>query len=372
MRVLQVYRDAFALMPGGIERHVRDLAGALAATPDIDVEVLVGARRPSPQRWREGLVGVRAVAELGRVGGVPLAPGMPLRAAASRADVVHVHGPNPAGEVALPLARAARVATWHCDPYRRPRAQRTYAAAVITALASCHRVIATSERLVERSNVLSRLVDRRPGAVRIVPHGIDAAAFSPPPGGTRGGDGSGGAVVLFVGRLRPYKGLEVLVRAVARVDATLVVVGDGPEHPMLESLGANVLGNRLRLLGRLSDDALVDVYRTADVLCLPSTSASEAFGLVLLEAMACGVPVVSTELGTATSLVNRHGETGLVVPPGDPAALAEAIEALLGDPVRAAAMGRAGRAHVCRHHDLAANTHAVFEVYQEALGEATA
>lgn len=372
MRVLQVYRDAFALMPGGIERHVRDLSGALGETAGVDVEVLVGARRASPQRWREGPVGVRAVAELGRVGGVPLAPGIPLRAAASRADVVHVHGPNPAGEIALPLARAARVATWHCDPYRLRRAHGTYAAAVVPALASCHRVIASSQRLVERSDVMSRLADRRPGAIRVVPYGIDATRFSPPTVATRGGDGSGCAVVLFVGRLRPYKGLEVLVRALARIDATLVVVGDGPEHPMLESLGTNVLGNRLRLLGQLSDAALVDAYRAADVLCLPSTSASEAFGMVLLEAMACGLPVVSTEVGTATSLVNRHGETGLVVPPGDPAALAEALQVLLADPDLSAAMGRAGRAHVCRHHDLAVTSHAVFEVYQEALDEAAA
>jgi glycosyltransferase involved in cell wall biosynthesis len=368
MWVRHVYRDVFPLVPGGIERHVLDLASSTAA--QVQVEVVGGARRPWPRRWdqQDGLV-VRAVAEAARIGGVPLAPGLPAAVASHRPDIVHHHGPNPTGELALPLRRRATVATWHCDPHRWAPAHRTYAAIAARALGTCQRVLVSSERLLHQSEVLARVVDREPGVVSVVPFGVDVERFSPAPDRADGPGPAAGRppVVLFVGRLRAYKGLEVLVSAMRHLDATLVVAGDGPERPRLESLGRAVLGHRIRVLGPVPDEALPGIYRSADVLCLPSTTGAEAFGIVLLEAMACGIPVISTEVGTATSVVNRDGETGLVVPPGDSTALADALERVLGDPGVAVAMGRAGRDHVTARHDLRAMAAAVLAIYRQVV-----
>lgn len=172
--------------------------------------------------------------------------------------------------------------------------------------------------------------------VREVPLGVDTSRFSP---GTVRPDGR---TVLFVGgldRAHYFKGLDVLMRAMQNVsDAKLVVVGDGPLRAEYERRAV-----RTTFPGRVSDEQLPDVYRQADVLVLPSVDRSEAFGFVLLEAQACGVPVIASDLpGVRTAL--EEGKTGLLVPPGDAAALAGAIRTLLGDASRRRAMGHAARA----------------------------
>lgn len=148
---------------------------------------------------------------------------------------------------------------------------------------------------------------------RVVPNGIDPQVFRP-------GHRTEGEYILFVGRLVPYKGLEVLLHAMARNPAglPLVVAGDGPLRASLESL-ASRLGVKARFLGRVADEALPDLYRNARVTVLPSVNGQEAFGIALVESMACGTPVVASNLPGVAS-VAREG--GLVFPIGDVAALA--------------------------------------------------
>ena len=139
--------------------------------------------------------------------------------------------------------------------------------------------------------------------------------------------------MLFVGVLRYYKGIDYLLEAMRRIPARLLVVGDGPMGQELRGRAAKLeLGDRVCFLGSVTDDDLAAIYHIADVFVLPASERSEAFGLVQVEAMTCGVPVVCTELGTGTSFVNQHEVTGLVVPPKDPDALAEAITRLLRNP----------------------------------------
>jgi rhamnosyl/mannosyltransferase len=134
--------------------------------------------------------------------------------------------------------------------------------------------------------------------------------------------------------LRYYKGLQYLLAALPAIaGARLLVVGEGPMRPELErQIAALGLGERVILAGRVPAAQLPGCYRAADLFCLPASERSEAFGLVQVEAMSSGLPVISTELGTGTSYVNQHGESGWVVPPRDPAALAHAANALLADP----------------------------------------
>src|SRR5262249_60630573 len=147
-----------------------------------------------------------------------------------------------------------------------------------------------------------------------------------------------------VGRLRYYKGLHILLGALPRVRAELLIAGSGPERERLAAQ-ANQLGiaQRVHFLGDIADEELPALLHAADIFVLPAHLRAEALGLAQIEALASGLPCVSTELGTGTSYANLHGTTGLVVPPGEPAALAQAINTLLADPALRQRLGAAGR-----------------------------
>jgi rhamnosyl/mannosyltransferase len=150
--------------------------------------------------------------------------------------------------------------------------------------------------------------------------------------------------LLFVGRLRYYKGLNVLIEALSNIAAQLLVVGIGPMLEEWQALAqARGLADKVTWLGEVPDADLPALYHLSDLFVLPATHTSEAFGLVQVEAMASGVPTICTELGTGTSYVTQHAQTGLVVLPNDPRALTEAINRLLADPARRKVLGAAAR-----------------------------
>lgn len=217
-------------------------------------------------------------------------------------------------------------------PFRRRGEARVVAAA--------DRIIAPTE--IERAQLVE-LYDARPDSVRVVPPGVDLERFSPgDPEAARRRFGFGkDPTVVFVGRLQPFKGTDVAVHALGLLkrmvpDARLVVVGgDSPRGSRGERMrlrrAARRAGvsDRLRFLEPVSHDDLPDLYRAADVVVVPS--ASESFGLVALEAAACGTPVVATAVG-GLRLTVRDGETGYLVGSRDPAAFAAALSRVLADP----------------------------------------
>jgi len=177
--------------------------------------------------------------------------------------------------------------------------------------------------------------------------------------------------VLFVGQLVYYKGIDVLLNAAARNHFHVAVVGGGAlENELRQRADALDISDRVHFLGRLDDDELVAAYHACDLFCLPSTQRSEAFGIVQLEAFAAGKPVVSTDLPSGVPWVNKHNETGLVVPPRDPEALAHAIARILNDSRLRESFGRHARERVCTTFTadrMAADTLAV---YRDILADA--
>ena len=156
-------------------------------------------------------------------------------------------------------------------------------------------------------------------------------------------------ILLFVGRLVRYKGLDVLLRALPGLDARLVIVGDGPLRGALEAMVRELrIGDRVHLAGELADEDRLAWLHACAALVLPSTTRQEAFGMAQLEAMLCGRPVVSTDLPTGVPWVNVHGETGVVVPPGDVASLRGALERLVADSDLRQALGAAARQRVLK------------------------
>jgi glycosyltransferase involved in cell wall biosynthesis len=157
----------------------------------------------------------------------------------------------------------------------------------------------------------------------------------------------GERIILFLGVLRYYKGLDVLIRAMARVTGRLLIAGRGPKRADLEALTRELgLADRVTFLGEVSESERRLLLHACDVFALPSIDRSEAFGIAQLEAMACGKPVVSSDLPTGVRLVNQDGVTGMLVLPGNPDALAGALNTLLEDDALRTGLGKAARLRV--------------------------
>lgn len=309
-------------------------------------------------------LGVRFVetAERCRVSSAPVTWSWPRELRDSDADIFHFHMPNPVGELALLASSVTTpvVASYHADPVRSPRLAHLYSPLQQRFLARADRILVASPMLAA-TPPLRHHRDR----VHVVPYGFDPGRWQPSAAEVEEvRRRHPGPLVLFVGRLVWYKGVDVLLEAMRSVDATLVVAGDGPKRAELETQVHRAgLGSRVSFVGTLSDNQRAAYYRAADVFVVPSTSRAEAFCLALLEAMAYGTPAVSTEVGTATSWVNVSGRTGVVVPPGDARALAGAVTDLLADEPRRRQLGEAAAARARSRFPLQAMVDRLADVY---------
>jgi rhamnosyl/mannosyltransferase len=351
---------------GGIETALetlcRDDRGA------IENHALVMSRaRDTVQQVLDG-VAVTRVGTVATVGAVSIAPTLPLWLALASADVIVLHEPNPMALVAYFLVRpGSPLVVWYHSEVIRPRWRYRlfYRPFLEFALRRASRIVVGSPPMMEAA----ALAPYRDKCV-VVPYGLSRDRYEASPAIMKRAaalrQSLGGPVLLFVGRLVRYKGVEVLLRALPGLHAKTVIVGDGPLRGALQqSATALGLDDRVQFVGSVTDEELLTWYYVSDVLVLPSTSRQEAFGLVQLEAMLCGRPVVSTNLPTGVPWVNQHGQTGLVVPPGDVAALRGALARLvcdddlrrrLGETARARASSRFAAEDMCR---------AVVQVYQD-------
>ena len=370
VKILHIYKDYYPVL-GGIENHVRALAEAQARRGHL-VTVLVTSLSGSTERGELGGVHVIKAARLATVASAPLSLALPRELARLRPDVAHVHVPYPVGEVANWLLGRARatVLTYHSDVVRQRGWLRLYAPLLRRVLRAAGRILATSPRYLESSPFLRPLA----GRCRVVPLGIDVGRFLSADAAQAAALRSrlGEPLLLFVGHLRYYKGLPYLLQALVELPGVhLAVVGSGPlEGAWRAQAGELGLEGRVHFAGEARDCDLPAYYHASDLFVLPACERSEAYGLVQIEAMAAGRPVVCTELGTGTSFVNQHGLTGLVVPPRDPHALADACRSLLADPDRRRRLGAAARERALGEFTLERMVERVEAVYAEVMGDA--
>jgi len=351
MRILQVGKF-YAPSRGGIETLVLNLSEGLAAAGD-SVTVLCSADSNRGTVEDRGDVRVVRAATWAKVFSQPLSPALPAHVMreARRADLVHVHTPNPLVEVTvLGLPRTMPlVVSWHSDIVSQPGLARVYEPLARAFLRRVNAVVVATPHHIRYSPLLGDFSAK----CHVIPYGIahpPALAPDVDPHGTQGRYGSD--YLLYVGRLVPYKGVDVLLRAVEQTPrATLVVAGDGPMRGELERQAAGAgMAHRVHFVGSVSDQALAELYRGCSALVLPSVTRAEAFGLVLAEAMSYGKPVISTRLDSGVTLVNLHDVTGLVVPPADPGALSQAISSLLEAPERRARLGEQAQQRFREHY----------------------
>jgi rhamnosyl/mannosyltransferase len=205
----------------------------------------------------------------------------------------------------------------------------------------------------------------------VIPLGIeDAARGTAHPARTAyWRDRFGKGFVLFVGVLRYYKGLHVLLEAATAIEARIVIVGSGPCEQDLKRQARAARLRQVSFVGAVDDLDKHALYRLSGVFVFPSHIRSEAFGLALLEAAMYGKPSVSCELGTGSSFVNRHGETGLVVPPANPHELRAAVNRLLANRQEREAFGRNARKRYLEHFTADAMVARYAQEYREIAGE---
>lgn len=348
VKVLHVYRTYFPDPPGGLQEAIRQIC---LSVQSFGVENTVFTlspcpvpaviERPEARVVRERSWAAPASCDLGGVAAFAR-----FRRLAQEADVIHYLFPWPFGDVLHRLVRPEKpaVLTYISDIVRQRWVGKVYAPLMWRTLGEMRAIVANAPAYAKTSSVLSR--DDIRDRLRVIPLGIDEQSY--PQRGDEAVFGrlhlaEGEPFFLFVGVLRYYKGLHSLVRAAAGVDAKIVVAGSGPEEASLHSLVASTGVKNVIFAGQVSDEEKVALIRHCRALVLPSHLRSEAFGMVLVEAAMLGKPMISCELGTGTSFVNAHMETGLVVPPDVPGALAKAMNAFLSDDELTLRMGRAAR-----------------------------
>lgn len=365
LRVLLVTSE-FPPDIGGIGSHVDELAQGLARAVDAVAVVhprAFGASDIAPERpgvtlYRPHLIKAEPFYQWmlrRRLRGL-------LRA--GRYDLVHVHGMRPLGATrGLPVPT---VFTNHSSGFlKRLQASEGRKTRTARLLQHVRQLIAPSDELVEASR---RLGYRGPATM--IPNGVDPLRFSPGPSSVRAKLGIAGndVVILLARRLVEKNGVVWFARALARLrnhSFRVLVAGEGPERaPMQAVLGEAGLLDRTIFLGGVANREMPALYRAADLSVLPSLA--EATSIAGLEAMASGLPLVGTEVGGIPTII-ANGETGFLVPPRDPDAMAVALDRLIDDGDLRQRLGAAARAKVEREFAWPVIVGRTIDVYRAAL-----
>jgi glycosyltransferase involved in cell wall biosynthesis len=354
-----------------METTVRDIAEGLA-TRKWQVEVLC-ANTGSDTVHEPGAIPVSRIGTVAEIASTSLTPGLfgELRRRLCHNDIVHVHLPNPMANLALLFAwpKAKVVLHWHSDIVKQKRLLKLYAPLQSWLLKRADAILATTPPYAQSSPWLQPHM----GKVHFVPSCIrDPDSFVDSVDRQRRAAAvrarfPGKKLVFALGRMTYYKGFDVLIAAARDLDDDTVVLLGG-KGELLNGLKAQArslgVDHKVHFLGRVENEELPGYYEAADVFCLPSLMRSEAFGLVMVEAMSYRKPVVATRIpGSGVTWVNVHGETGLNAEPGDPADLARALKQLLNDPDLAKVLGGGGRRRFEQNFTLDKMIGALTQVY---------
>jgi rhamnosyl/mannosyltransferase len=266
-----------------------------------------------------------------------------LKTLAAEVDLINYHFPWPFMDLLHFAARIDKptVVTYHSDIIRQKHLLRLYRPLMNCFLNSADRIITASPNYLETSDVLARYRYK----TSIIPYGLDETTY-PVPGRhvlDTWRQRFGPRFFLFVGVMRYYKGLHILLHAAQGTNYPIVIVGAGPLERELRAQAQALELAHVHFAGRLGDEDKVALLQLCSAIVFPSHLRSEAFGISLLEGAMYGKPMISSEIGTGTSYINIHGETGLVVPPGNPLAFRQAMRTLWDNPERSLQMGLKAR-----------------------------
>lgn len=345
LRVLHVYRTYFPDTQGGAEELIQQVCLNTRAH-GVENRIFTLSRHPEPAvltRPEGDLYRARMHFEIASCG-VSFSALAAFREQAEWADIVHYYFPWPFGDVLHLLSAAAdkpTVVTFLSDVVRQKGLNLLYSPLRRRFFQRVTRIVATSPNHAQSSPLLQQYRER----VEVIPIGIDETGY-PKPDPARVAalrQTYGERFLLFVGVLRYYKGLHVLLNAARHNDVDIVIAGGGPEEEALKAQATKLRLTRVHFAGRVDNEEKMALLAAAQGMVFPSHLPSESFGVSLLEAAMMSKPMVSCEIGTGTSYVNVHGTTGQVVPPSDANALHQAMLELVERPSQAEEWGRAAR-----------------------------
>ncbi len=354
MRIIQANKAYFPHV-GGIETIVQQLAEGFVSRHCAASSVVVCNDRG--HTYSEVLNGVQIsrVGTLGRIASLPISPSYPSQLLQQQGDILQIHEPFllASGAYLVWLRQSRKrfrrlVVWWHSDIVRQRALARLYTPLLRRILHEADAVIAATPNHISSSPFLSEVRTK----CHTIHYGVDMARFADSPILQRRVADIKAKytkpIILFAGRLVYYKGINYLGGAMRDLpDAHLVIVGDGPLRSELEQLAASCSKN-VTFIRFLSEPDWVAMFHACDIFVLPSVEKSEAFGIVQLEAMACGKPVITANLPTGVTYVNHDGSTGLVVEARDAQALAAAIRRLLAEAELRHRLGKQAQARIVR------------------------
>ena len=374
IRVLQINKLYYPTI-GGIETVVQQLAEGLKKRHNYETAILVCNTKMKTETEIIKQVQITRTSSWANILSLPISPTYIREIAKQKADILHLHEPFPLGDIAyLAMGKQRQnnykrlIVWWHSDIIRQKAFFFIYAPFIRRVLKSADCIIVATPNHITSSQFLPAVRDK----CHVVHYGIDVSRFEPKSSTyslvSDIHKNYGRPLILFVGRLVYYKGLKYLIQAMKEVSqGRLIIVGDGPLKEELRARAEQHASGRVSFLPPQNESDLIALYHACDIFVLPSTEYSEQFGIVQLEAMSCGKPVITTDIPTGVTYVNLNNVTGLTVPARDPSALARAINTLAENPALRSRLGEDARKRVFREFTLEGMVDQVAALYEEVL-----
>lgn len=348
-KVLQVNKFYYPTI-GGIERVVQQIAEGLREQNEMSI--LVCSNDIHYKQEEISGVPIERMPKLFQIGSLPIPLGMvwKIRKKRKNLDVIHLHMPFPIGDIACLLSgfQGKIVVWWHSDVVRQKKLMHLYKPIMMQMLKRADVIIVATKGHIAGSKYLGAFKEK----CIVIPFGVEknvelaADAYYKKKVVVKNREGP--VRFLFVGRFVYYKGCDILLHAFSKVKgAELMMVGSGPLQEECQKLIENYeMEDRVTLCGTISEEQLYEQFANCDVFVLPSVARSEAFGLVQIEAMSFGKPVINTNLPSGVPYVSIHGETGLTVEPKNIEELTKAMQWMVEHEEERLRMGEKARERV--------------------------
>jgi glycosyltransferase involved in cell wall biosynthesis len=372
MKILHFYKTSVLDSIGGVEQFIDQIASHAHKNYGLVSEVLTLSPKPSPSRVEiNGYVIHRAKLDMQIAStSFSISAFKKFKELAKTADIIHYHFPWPFMDLVHFISNAKKptIVTYHSDIIRQKYLLKIYLPLMNIFLSSVSKIVATSPNYLATSEVLSKYRDK----VSVIPIGLDKNSIALPSTEKQAywRNRFGKKFFLFVGVIRYYKGLHILLDAAKDTEYPIVILGAGPIEEKLKLHAARLGLNNVFFLGRLPQEDKVALQMQCYCVLFPSHLRSEAFGISLLEGAMFGKPLISSEIGTGTTFINITGETGLVVPPSDPLALRQAMQSLWNNPDMATQMGKRAEARYWELFTADKMVESYVDMYRQLIREA--
>jgi rhamnosyl/mannosyltransferase len=370
MKVLHFYKTYLPDTIGGIEMVINQIArGTTKLGVDVEVMALSSDRvKREIQVNGHSVYRCRSNFELASTP-FSLSAFLRFRQKVAEADLVHYHFPYPFTDI-LHLFTGVKkptLVTYHSDIIKQKYLRKIYSPLMHRFLSSVDHIVATSPNYFATSKVLLQYEHK----TSVIPIGLEKSHYSAatPEKQNYWREKFGPRFFLFVGVLRYYKGLHILIEAAQNSDYPVVIIGAGPVESELRKQTLRFGMKNVHFMGLLSDEDKNALLQTCYAVVFPSHLRSEAFGVSLLEGAMYGKPLISSEIGTGTCYINKHNQTGIVVPRNDPPALRKAMDRFWNNPDEVVAMGQRAEARYRELFTSKQMTEAYLELYKKLLGE---